>query len=79
MVRFCHAYRPALGLGGGARGDAEQGVGAAAPADPVGVEELEHRAVDPERRSWWLAAGSIALAVGGGAGVVQLLRGLIGG
>ncbi len=43
------------------------------------LKELEHRAVDSDKRHWRLTAGLIALAVGGGAGAAQLLRGLLGG
>lgn len=43
------------------------------------LKELEQRAVDAEKRGWRLTIGLVALAVGGGAGAAQLLRGLVGG
>lgn len=55
-----------------------KGGGAAAPILST-LKELERRAVDSDKRHWRLTTGLIALAVGGGAGAAQLLRGLIGG
>ena len=42
------------------------------------MRELEQRSVEAEKRSWRLTIGLVALAVGGGAGIAQVLRGLLG-
>lgn len=43
------------------------------------LKELEQRSVEADKRHWRLTVGLVALAVGGGAGAAQLLRGLLGG